>query len=89
MEILLIEEMIKDHGHHFRWVPTTEMLSDCLTKRGRQEGRLIQVLKGDPYCLVETHDPEVLALMEWVLYIRTHMCTCLDFDVLWNSVLDP
>ena len=65
IEVLLIHELISRSGHMLKWIPTREMLSDCLTKAGKQEARLLEVLSGGGWSLVEQElEPIINVLLE-------------------------
>jgi len=58
LEVALINENIKRSKHAFRWVPTTHMLSDCLTKIGKKSEFLYNIINGGRYFLkfkIEDH----------------------------------
>ena len=52
VEIAMICDLLSKSGHIVKWVPTTEMLADCLTKCGEQCDRMLEVLRGGLYRLV-------------------------------------
>ena len=54
LEVALINDLVSRSGHDMRWVPTSQMLSDTLTKVGRQGRRFIEVVGGAVYSLKET-----------------------------------
>ena len=51
LEVALINENMQRSGHIFRWVPTTHMLSDCLTKIGKKGDFLYEIINGEKYWL--------------------------------------
>ena len=53
LEVALINENLQRSGHRLRWVPTTHMLSDCLTKVGKKSDMLYDIIKGEKYHLRE------------------------------------
>lgn len=51
IDMLLVRREIKQNNIYLRWVETSNMLSDCLTKPTAAAGLLLSVLRGDFYGL--------------------------------------
>ena len=51
LEVAMICDLLTKSGHSVRWVPTSEMLADCLTKLGQKCDRMLEVLRGGQYKL--------------------------------------
>ena len=66
MEVAIIREVIDRSGHKLLWVPTGEMLADCLTKAGQQATRMLEILGMGKYCLTEVQS-DVINFVGWIV----------------------
>ena len=49
MEMILIKQDLRQHGHSLRWIDTRWMLADCLTKTGLSGDNLRQAIADGRY----------------------------------------
>ena len=69
LEVALISDLVSRSGHVMRWVPTSQMLSDTLTKVGRQGSRFVDVVGGAIYSLSERASDITRDMSECVLFL--------------------